>query len=327
MKKKSTKTTKPKTKRTENREISELNSQLGSFGLEPPKRYRSDQRLSSDANRAQKTPQKKKKAPQNTSSKTPQQRRQEQDKKRKKNKLVRKIVFYITLSVSIVAVIIVLSLTVLFKITDINITGNSIYTVEEIRAVLPIKENDNLFISDTKGASNKLKETLPYIYDAKIRRKIPSTINIEITETPVIYAIVNEDESYTLVDDTYKVLETGASEKPDGAIVIQNAPITAAVVGSTVEFGDEKIAENLKTLSEAVSRLKLDKITAIYSNDINNNFMVYENRITFKLGTLENLDDKIYSALSATEKLNESNPEVKGTMTVTDDKQIYFTDE
>jgi hypothetical protein len=54
--------------------------------------------------------------------------------------------------------------------------------------------------------------------------------------------------------------------------------------------------------------------------------MVYDGRITYKFGTTENLENKIYSALTATEKLNESNPNAKGEMTVTDVKQIYFTE-
>ena len=326
MKKKAKKSSSKPRQRERNNELSELNSQLGSYGLEPPKRYRADQPELSAFSKSREQKQGRGKAePQR--GKTVQQKRAEQNKKRKKNKLLRKIIYTAVLILAVAAVIVILSLTVLFKITDITVSGNTVYTEEEIRAVLPIEENDNLFISDTKGAAEKLEQNLPYIYDAQIKRKFPSAISVEITETPIVYSFINEDESYTLVDDTFKVLETGVAEAPEGAVLISNAPITAATVGNPIQLGDEKQFENLKALSDAIQRLKLESITEIYSNDINNNFIVYDNRITFKLGTTENLDDKIYSALAAVEKLNESNPQIKGTITVTDGKQIYFTED
>ncbi|MBR6391650.1 MAG: hypothetical protein IKS12_00030, partial [Eubacterium sp.] len=67
-------------------------------------------------------------------------------------------------------------------------------------------------------------------------------------------------------------------------------------------------------------------VSAVYSSDINNNFIVYDSRITIKLGTLDNLENKIYSALTAIEKLNESNPQAEGVLTVTDNKQVYFSE-
>ena len=77
---------------------------------------------------------------------------------------------------------------------------------------------------------------------------------------------------------------------------------------------------------QTVNDLKLKKITAIYSESLVSNYIVYDNRITIKLGETNGIKDKIFTALTAIEKLNDSNPDAEGTLTATNDKQIYFTE-
>ena len=60
---------------------------------------------------------------------------------------------------------------------------------------------------------------------------------------------------------------------------------------------------------------------------LSDNYVVYDNRITFKLGNSKDLDTKIMKGLAACDKLNSSSPNATGTMTVSTDKSIYFTEE
>ena len=300
-------------------ETNDLDSALSAFGIDPPKHYRTPDNEKPSGHKAERDAAR--------LPKTRQQQHAEQNKKRKQSKLKRKIIAYITLTLGIAAVMVILSLTVLFKIEHITVEGNERYTQEEITAVLPIAEQDNLFLADTEKASEKLEENLPYIYEATISRKLPSTILVSITETPTVYAMQTEEETYILLDDDFKVLESGVAEMPEGAVTITNVAINTAVPGKTIVLGDEKMLGNLEAMTALIREHQLTEITSISSIDINNNLMVYEDRITFKLGSVDNLENKVFTALTAVEKLNESNPQVRGTMTITDDKQTYFTAE
>lgn len=322
MKKKEVKKNKKTTISEERKDLKSLNSELGSFGLEPPKIYRKDQRINDYSYAFPKKQVKRKKV----SPKTVQEKRAEQNRKRKKNKIKRKIVLYFLSLIGILSVIIVLSLTVLFKIETITIKGNEIYTAKEITAVFPIEKGKNLFLADTSFAKEKIEENLPYVYNAEIKRKLPSTILINITETPKIYYIKNRDKTYTLLDDHFKVLESSVAQKPKSGVKIEKAALTSAVIGKKAEFTSSQTMENLEILTDAIKKYELNEVTGIYSVDINNNYIVYENRITLKLGSLDDLEKKIYSALSAIEKLNESNPQMEGEMTLSGDKQVYFTE-
>lgn len=315
-------------------QFNSLDSQLGTFGLEPPKRYRDDQEIPKYDNVNQKKTRGKKNNRKKNSKRrksdnerimTPDEKRKEQNKKRRQKKLIRRIISITLITVAVIALLITLSLTFLFKIDTIKITGNESYTNKEITAVLPIHKEENLFMSDTKEASERLTQSLPYIYKAEVKRKFPSTITVTITEAEKIFAVVNSDKTYTLLDKNLKVLECDVIKRPQGSVVIRKLLLSSAEPGMTAGIDDEQKMDDILKLTDAVDRLKLDEITAVCSQDINNNYMTYDKRITYKLGSTDDLESKVYSALSATEKLNETDPDAQGDMTITNGKQIYFT--
>ena len=301
-----------------------LNAQLGEFGLEPPKRYRSDQRLSASEKKT--APKKQRKQQEKQYPLTPQERREQQNKQRQKKKKHRKLLSYAAVAVGIIAIMLVLSLTVLFKIDTISVKGNERYSVKEIMAVLPVEKENNLFITDTGYAEEKLEATLPYIYDAEVKRHFPSTITVTVHETATVYSVKNKDKTYTLLDDRLKVLESNIEKAPKNAVELRRVALSDAIVGKTATFTNKKTQERVAALIATVKSMQLEKITAVYSTDINNNYLVYDKRITFKLGSLDNIEDKIYAALTALEKLNNANPQAEGELTVVGDKQVYFTE-
>ena len=67
--------------------------------------------------------------------------------------------------------------------------------------------------------------------------------------------------------------------------------------------------------------------TEIYTKGINSNYIVYMNRITFELGSLDNIEDKIIRGLASCEKLDENGSNMRGNLNLTVDKQSYFTPE
>ena len=122
------------------------------------------------------------------------------------------------------------------------------------------------------------------------------------------------------------MLETKATALKKGTILINRAALSSAVAGKEAEFTNKKVKGYLRQLIDAKNSMQLDKITEIYSVDINNNYMVYDGRITIKLGEIDNLEDKINSALAAIAQLDEQNPQAQGELTVGSGKQIYFTE-
>lgn len=311
-------------KTTKENRISARDSEhnLYDLGIEPPKIYRESQRseYAADNSTSRKSARKNKMERQNL---TRAEKRHKDNKKRKKRNTFRKIMIWFAAIIAFAAVGTVLSLTVFFHIDTISVSGNEIYSKDEILAQCPIEIGENLFLSDTKNAKEMLEQNLPYIYNAEITRKLPYTIQIKITEATPQYSI-KQDKTYILLDDNFKVLENNA-EKAQG-ILISKAEISSAQPGSEIVFKDSDIGECLQQLAAVVNGNDFSEITSIYSNSIRDNYVVYENRIVFKLGTCDNLENKIYQGLTACEELNQSNPNAEGTMTITGGKSLYFTE-
>lgn len=309
-------------------ELDSLNNELGSFGLEPPKRYRSQQ--SDGVYRDKKSNQSSKKSRSNKSNDNAQMTKAQKNaihkKKRRLKKKVR-IAFGITGLCFALIVVAIVCLVVFCKIETITVSENDKYTTEQVLAVLPVEKGKNLFFFDSESAENKLCENLPYIYKAEIKRKLPSTVEVNISQADRLYYVQNSESLYTYMDDNFKTVEVNAVEPPENGIEIKKIAVSQAVLGQTAEFTDENIVDNVKELMNVVNNLKLDEVTAIYSESNLSNYLVYENRIIIKIGEINDAENKVYSALTAIEKLNEANPQAEGTMTAIGGKQVYFTEQ
>ena len=257
---------------------------------------------------------------------TRQERRKKQNKRRRLKRSVRRALAVIGLVLLAVAIVAVLCLTVFFKIETITVTGSKVYDTDKVLSVCTIERGENLFLADTDKAAQQLQQALPYVYSARIKRKVPGTIQIQLTDATAAYAVKNKDKTYTLMDDRFKVLEV-AQKKPKESILIQKADLKSATVGKTAQFANKNVAACLTQLAQAIRDYKFTEATAICSQGLNNNSIVYDNRIVFKLGTCDQLEKKINQGLAACAQLDQDNPSVKGTLRLTGEKQYYFTED
>lgn len=315
---------KKRTKKTSSKPIRDRQNTFDDLGIEPPKIYREAQRPAFERQNNHPDRRNQKKSRLDKNNLTHAQRRAKNDKKRKKRNKLRKILLWIMAVFAFAATAVVLSLTVFFKIEAIDVAGNTIYQSEEILAQCPIDKGQNLFLSDTKTAKQMLEQNLPYIYNAEIKRKLPCSVSIEITEAAPAYSIMKEDETYILLDNRFKVLEDNAQTHQ--GIMIQNTEMENVILGQPIAFTNPEAGDCLNKLAKTVNDNNFGGITAIYSNNINDNYVVYEGRIEFKLGNCDDLEKKIYQALTACEELNKTNPGAEGIITVSSDKSLYFTE-
>ena len=197
---------------------------------------------------------------------------------------------------------------------------------EKVLSVCTIETGENLFLADTDKAAQQLQQALPYVYSAKIKRKLPGTVQIQVTDAAPAYAVKNKDKTYTLMDDRFKVLEV-VQKKPKESILIQKANLNSAKVGQTAQFANKNVAACLTQLAQAIRDYQFTEATAICSEGLNSNSIVYDGRIVFKLGTCEKLEKKIHQGLAACAQLDQDNPSVKGTLRLTGEKQYYFTED
>ncbi len=211
--------------------------------------------------------------------------------KKKKIKKRRAVVFYTILVTLLISVITVLSLTVFFNINKISVTGNDFYTDKQIIKVTGLKKGQNLFRLNKFKIIEHLKEQLPYLDTVEIDRHLPVSIEIKVAECEPFLAINTSKTSY-LVDSSLKILEK--TETPPTTLAqVKGFKVKNGEVGGyiTDKNGAEK---RLKQLCEELYKQfgtgKVTKIDIKTTYDIK---VTYEDRVTIKLGTLENLEQKL----------------------------------
>ena len=80
--------------------------------------------------------------------------------------------------------------TVFFQVEHVEVSGNARYTQEEIVACTGIKSGDNLFRMNKFAIQDHVLEEMPYLESILIRRKLPSTITVTVTEWGAVAQIM-----------------------------------------------------------------------------------------------------------------------------------------
>ena len=119
--------------------------------------------------------------------------------------------------------------TVFFRVEQVEVSGNARYTQEEIVACTGIKPGDNLFRMNKFAIQDHVKEEMPYIEDILIRRRLPSTITVAVTEWDAVAQIlpnenwvapeVEEGETAPVATEVSWLISVGGKlleQAPDG---------------------------------------------------------------------------------------------------------------
>ncbi|MFR5682662.1 MAG: cell division protein FtsQ/DivIB [Clostridia bacterium] len=140
--------------------------------------------------------------------------------KDKKKILRRKIFLFIlkwtVLIALLIGSIIFVMLTPAFNVLTINVSGNEKITTEEIISLSGLKLNENTYKMSVNRAKDAIKEN-PYIAKVEVKRRLPSTINIEVVERKENFMLefVN---SYVYINNQGYILKI-ANEKIDKPII------------------------------------------------------------------------------------------------------------
>lgn len=244
-------------------------------------------------------------------------------KRQSRVRKLRKKLALFALSFVVICVGVLLVLTVFFKINTINITGEKFYSNQQVVDCADIEVGDNLFSVNEKKLNEILTKELPYIKSVKLTRKLPDTLNIDVSLTREMAAMVN-GEGYLLVDNTGKVLDKNAAMLRENVAFVSGVNVKKAQEGSLVELNNDDVTQDFITIISTLESSEFSGITEISLSPKNEFKLIYEDRITIKLGTMENLAVKLQRAKVAIDKENQSGLKTKGVLDLGTEPDVYF---
>lgn len=211
----------------------------------------------------------------------------------KKKKAILKIVKVLTLIIVIIGVSIYVALSPLFNIKEINVTGNSKLSKEEIISLSELKTDENTFKVSKKNIKNKVKANA-YIENVKIRRKLPDKVEIIVVERVATYMIPFAN-SYIYINNQGYMLEITSQKAEMPAIVGISTPEEELHEGQRLISEDlVKLGEVLQIMESANANELVDLITKI---DISNRqdyiLTLEEEKKAIHLGDVSNLSTKM----------------------------------
>lgn len=149
------------------------------------------------------------------------------------------------LVVAAVALALCLSLSIFFKVKTVTVAGAEKYTPWSVMEASGIQEGESLISLNTIGAAARVLKALPYVESVQVGIKLPDTVNIEIREYEVAYAIRDQDGLWWRITSNGKVLE-----QVNGGQATENAQILGVVLASPA-VNEQAVAGETATATAA----------------------------------------------------------------------------
>ncbi len=236
---------------------------------------------------------------------------------RRRNRHTR-LYFFLVL-ILVLGIGVLLSVTLLFNISKINIKGDVQYSNENIIQASGIEKGDNLVRLDAAEAEKKILASMIYIESADISKKYPDTLEIAV-EKCVPSANAEIDDGMLLLSPKGKILENSGEPQKE-LLTVKGLDLVSFNLGQYIKSTDEQKTEIYFEIMEAVKKCEHSKITFIDISDKYDIIINYDNRINFEVG---NSNDISYKIKLADTVLKDISDDKTGTMVMIGANQISF---
>ncbi len=193
-------------------------------------------------------------------------KREKRQKKRVRKRRVKKIAGPAIAILIVLAIgLVIFARSDFFLIDSIKVAGNDYYTKAQVKEICGAEKGVNIF-SVHKKAMIKLLVNDPYIADAEIEKKLPSTLIIRIVESEERGAVFC-DKNYYVMDSSGYVLRV-TTEKPKEIPVITGFTVRRGEEGEALEIQEAKSFNNTLSLINASAKSTISYTSIKVKNNV-----------------------------------------------------------
>ncbi len=206
--------------------------------------------------------------------------------------------YFILAAIVVGVVMAILSNTVLFKCSSIEVTGTTRYSADEIIAAAGVKTGDNLLHVNAEKAAENVMNAFAFIDKAEVKKNYPTKIVVEITEAINWFALV-QDGKTNVISRGGKVL---GALPTDGLVVVKGFEAQSLEVGTHLASKVEAKNKIAAEIFAAADKVGLQQMTEIDMTDRFSIKITVENRIVLNIGPITQLESKLRVAQAVIEK-------------------------
>lgn len=208
------------------------------------------------------------------------------------------------------------------EVPAVLVAGNERYTAAQVVEASGIEEGESLLGLNKAKIRARILEQLPYVSSVRIGIKLPDTVNIEITESSVLYTIEALDSNWWVMSAEGKILEQTNWLDAKDETVIEGVRIQVPKVGQQAvamepepEVDEEgntipvtvSGAQRMQILLEILELLEhngiLGEAASVNMTELGNIYIWYGEQYRIDLGDYNDLDKKIGYACAAMKEL------------------------
>ena len=233
-------------------------------------------------------------------------------------------------TVAAVVLAVFFGISIFFKVHNVMVSGAEKYTPWEIKEASGIQDGDALLSLSEAKISAQIREKLPYVGDVRVGIKLPDTVNIEIKELEVVYAVEDSNGAWWLMDAAGRVVDSADVATSKNHTRIIGVQIQEPAVGQQAAAAEEEPPESSsgeqadsliptvpptparELFSAAVGILSalehngvMGKIDTVDVTDLSALTLWYEDRYQVSLGDASRLDYKIGAMKASIQKMGE----------------------
>ena len=141
------------------------------------------------------------------------------------------------------------ALALFFKVDQVEVSGNGRYSTEEIIEASGVTVGENLFFLNKYEAAARITQELPYVESAKIGRRLPNTLCIQVEECERALAAEDKGELWLMCYNG-KIADTAPVEDRDNYTVLTGLTLQEPTIGqmAVADAGQENRLEALLPL-------------------------------------------------------------------------------
>ena len=249
-------------------------------------------------------------------------RRDEVLRKRRKRRVAAVLTVIAVLIVAGAAALIY-ALVVGAPIAQIVVTGDSVYSQEEIVNASGVMTGENMFRVSERAMNKRICALLPYVGSVDVKYQLPDVLELAVTDTTDKY-LISGKSAFLCLSETQKILSLKKKKPQDGQYRLDGFDATEGEVGAVYKPAgdDEKRFNAAKEIIAQLENNGLQKANVLDLSDLSHIVLRYDGRVNFYLGTTDNLAVRLRATAEALEKYVSEN--TIGYLEISYEGKIFF---
>lgn len=244
---------------------------------------------------------------------------------KKKRQAVFRLVKWTSLVLIIIGAIIFTIMSPIFNVKNIKVEGNSYLSEEQVISLSRIEIENNMFKYNKKEIIKNIKENA-YIENVEVKRSIPDTIEIKVTERKTSF-MIQFANAYAYINNQGYILEISNKALEYPILTGFSTPVEELQEGKRLNKEDlKKLSDVLEIMESATSNEIASLITEINIENSDNYVLELKSKNkVVNLGDTSNLSTKMLWIQTFNKLEGSTKGEIMLNMNLNDDKnKPYF---